>query len=123
MRITELLENNNFKDSNFVNLQDGKREINYDLSEDIAFYMHNDDDTYRRHMYPAIAKCIESIRSNKKVNPDIFKTAVQESYKNYIKKFPIRELPDDISEDVCKEICGKIHEELCQHYEEGKYKD
>jgi len=123
MRIKELLENNNFKDSNFVNLQDGKREINYDLSEDLAFYMHNDDDTYRRHMYPAISKCIESIRSNKKVNPDIFKLAVQESYKNYIKKFPIRELPDDISEDVCKEICSKIHEELCQHYEEGKYKD
>lgn len=123
MRIIELLENSNFKDSNFVKMQDGKRDIDYDLSEDLAFYMHNDDEVYRRHMYPAIVKCVESIKASKKVDPNIFKAAVQDSYKSYIRKFPIRELPDDVSEDVCKEICSKLHEELCQHYEEGKYKD
>jgi hypothetical protein len=123
MRIQELLENTNFKDSDFVKHQDGKRDIDYDLSEDLAFYMHNDDDVYRRHTYPAISKCIESIKSNKKINPGIFKAAVEESYKSYVKKFPIRELTDNISDDVCKEICNKLHEELCQHYEEGKYKD
>jgi len=123
MRIIELLENNNFKSSDFVKQQDGKREIDYDLSEDLAFYMHNDDSVYRRHMYPAIAKCLESIKSNKQVSPEIFKDAVRESYKSYIRQYPIRELPDDVSDDICKEVCNKLHEELCQHYEEGKYKD
>lgn len=123
MRIIELLETTNFKSSDFVKQQDGQREIDYDLGEDLAFYMHNDDNVYRRHMYPAIAKCLESIKANKKVTPEIFQSAVREGYKSYIKQYPIRELPDDISEEICKEVCSKLHEELCQHYDEGKYKD
>lgn len=123
MRIVELLEGKKFNDLDFVNRSEGKNEINYDLAEDLSFFMQNDDDTYRRHMYPAIAKCLEMVKHKKKVSPMFFNNAVKESYKNYVKKYPIRELPESLDDKACKEICEKVHDDFCKHYEEGKYKD
>lgn len=124
MRIKELLEGKQFKDLDWITVgQDDKRELNYDLAEDLVFFMNNDDDTYRRHTYPSIINCLKHTESKKKSSPAIFEKAVQESYKSYLKKFPLRELPTDIEEKLCKETCEKIHEEVCQHISDGKYKD
>lgn len=122
MRISELLEGKQFKDSDWITNNGDKREVNYNLAEDLIFFMNNDDDTYRKHVYPSIVRCIENFNA-KKSSPSIFKNAVDESYKNYLKKYPIRELPDNLDEEVCKEACEKMHEEVCQHIKDGKYKD
>ena len=85
--------------------------------------MNNDDDTYRRHVYPAITKCVQGIKSNTEPSPNIFKTAVLKSYNNYIQEYPIRELPDQIDHETCEAVCSKMHEEVCKDYSEGKTKD
>ena len=120
MKIEELLEGKNFKDIEFVKSvgDKGEREIDFDLSEDLMFFMNNDDDAYRRHLYPAISKCI----SNKNTSPKIFANAVKECYNMYIKEFPIRELPKTLDDKQIKETCEKIHEEVYKHIEDGKYK-
>lgn len=123
MRITELLEGKNFKDIDFVKKTQKGNEIDFDLVEDLAFFMHNDDDTYRRHVYPSIAKCLEYTKQKKKTSPVMFKTAALESYKNYLKEYPIRELPDSLDSKMCKEICEKLHNEFKEHHNDGKYKD
>lgn len=124
MRITELLEGKNFDDLQFVkHHEDGRREVDYDLPDDLIFFMNNDDDVFRRIVYPSVAKCVDRIQSNQKTNPSLFTNAVRESYKNYIKKYPIRELPDDLDDELCKETCNKMHEEICKNHSEGKYKD
>ncbi len=123
MRIRELLEGKKFNDLDFVKRGEEEQGIDFDLSEDLAFFMNNDDDVYRRHVYPTISHCVDRINSKQKTSPSIFKKAVEESYKEYIKKFPIRELPDSIEEQICTEVCSRMHEELCKDHDEGKYKD
>ena len=123
MRIRELLEGKKFNDLDFVNIDEDGTNINYDLVEDLAFYMHNDDDIYRHHVFPSVIRCVEGMKSKKDFSPNIFKSAVEESYKNYIRKFPIRQLPTSLDEELCKEVCKKLHDDFRKDYEDGKYKD
>lgn len=123
MRISDLFESSQFKEDDFVKTVGEKREIDYDLAEDLIHYMQNDDDCYRRHLYPSIMKCSDRIELKQPTRPGIFADAIKECYKSYIKKFPIRELPDELSEQVVDEACKKIHEEICQDIKDGKYKD
>jgi hypothetical protein len=123
MRINELLEGKIFNDLDFVtHKQDGKREINYDLAEDLVHFMNQDDHSYRRHVYPTIAKFLDLKDAKKDIKPGIFKSAVEECYKQYIKHFPIRELPDEIDEEMCRQVCDKMYEEVSQHHSDGIYK-
>ena len=123
MRINELLENKHFKEDDFVQKTGEGRELNFDLAEDLIHFMNQDDDVYRRHTYPAIANCVDKLESKRDPSIGIFKPAVENSYKIYVKKFPIRELPDNLDEELCKQICEKIHEEVVQHINDGKYKE
>jgi hypothetical protein len=41
----------------------------------------------------------------------------------YVKKFPIRELPNELDEETTKQICDKMHEDVIQQISDGKYKD
>lgn len=124
MRINELLEGKIFNDLDFVShKQDGKREINYDLAEDLVHFMNQDDHVYRRIVHPTISKFIDLRDAKKQVSPKIFKSAVEECYKQYIKHFPIRELPDDIDEEMCRQVCDQMYEDVTQHHSDGEYKD
>jgi len=123
MRIQDLLEGHHFKDSDFVVNKGEKREINFDLAEDLMHFMHNDDDVYRRHLYPSLSFCIDRAKSKQPTKKSIFAPAVESSYKLYVKKFPIRELPDELDKELCNEICEKLHEEFKEHLSDGKYKD
>lgn len=123
MRIRELLEGKKFNDLDFVKKDGDKEDIDFDLTEDLVYYMNHDDDVYRRCVYPSVAKCVGKLDNNQSTNPSIFTNAVKESYKHYIKKFPIRHLPADIDEEICKEVCEKMHEEICQDHSDKKFED
>lgn len=121
MRIRELLEGKFFKDEDFVSKTEGGREINYDLAEDLIYFMNHDDSAYRRHLYPNIAKCIDITERKKKPAASIFKQAVEECYKQYTHQFPIRELPESIEEELRDSVCEKLRDSICKDIAEGKY--
>jgi hypothetical protein len=123
MRINELLEGKIFNDLDFIKTNGDKTDIDYDLCEDLMHFMHNDDNVYRRHLYPVIAKCLNHVKHKSNPKADYFKSAVDECYQQYIKKFPIRQLPTTLDEKTLKEVCDKLCEEFKEHHEEGKYKD
>jgi hypothetical protein len=123
MRITELLESKQLEEMEWVRKEGDKSIPDFDIADDLVFFMNNDDDTYRRHVYPKIHHCLENMKAKRKTSPSMFADAVKESYKNYIKKFPIREMPNELDEEMIKETCHKMHEEVCQHIQDGKYKD
>lgn len=123
MRITELLEGKQFNDLDFIKKDGDKSTIDFDLVEDLMFFMNNDDDTYRRHVYPAVADCIECIENNRSTKPSMFKDAVTKSYQNYIKKYPVRDLPDNLEGELFEETCKKFYEEVCTQHSNGKHKD
>lgn len=119
MRIEELLENKTYKIDEF-SPDKNKYGLDFDLVEDMTYFMNNDDDTYRRHVYPAVIKCIKKIKSGNRVDPSIFEEAASECYKDYMKKYPIRQLPDMLDEELTFNICEKMYKEVCQHVEDGK---
>lgn len=123
MRIRELLEGKVFNDLDFVKQSGDKRELDYDLVEDLVYFMNHDDEVYRRHLFPAIAQCIDGHKAKSKLTPSIFKPVVEKSYKLYVDKFPIRELPEELEGKMCEEVCNKMHEEVLQDISDGKYKD
>jgi oligoendopeptidase F len=123
MRIRELLEGKHFNDLDFVSNDDDGRKINFDLHDDLIYFMNHDDNAYRRHLYPALNKCIESHKKGTNFKASLFEPAVHECYNLYVKKYPIRELPTHLDEEICQQICDKIKDEVQQHIEEGKYKD
>ncbi len=123
MRIRELLEGKKFNDLDFVTKDENGEKINFDLVEDLTFFMNNDDDVYRRHLYPSIIKCIGNLKSKRQTSPSFFESAVEKSYLDYLKKYPIRHLSDSLEKEVFEEVCKKLHDELCKDYDEGKYKD
>jgi hypothetical protein len=123
MRIQELLEGKYVDYNDFVKQSGDKREIDFDLTEDLIHFMHNDDDVYRRHLYPSITKCIDSIHGKKSTNLKVFEPAVKHSYKLYIEKFPIRELPTELSNKMMERICNKLHNDTLKDIKDGVYKD
>jgi hypothetical protein len=123
MRIQELLEGKYVDYTDFVKQSGDKREIDFDLPEDLIHFMHNDDDVYRRHLHPSITKCIDNIKIKKPTNLKVFKPAVEHSYKLYIKKFPIRELPTELDNKMMERICNKLHTDILKDIKDGVYKD
>lgn len=122
MRIEELLESVDINLDSKQSQNDNEK-LNYDLVKDLVFFMNNDDDTYRRHVYPAITKCLDKIKAKEKTHPSIFKVAVLKSYKNYQDEYDEKHLPETLDDKVCNEACKTIHEETVKHANEGKYKD
>ena len=112
MRIIDLLEDTNFDETEFINKAEGK--IDYDLAEDLTFFMNNNDDVYRRTVYPAIVKCAESFKQKKPCKPSVFKNAALESYRAYTDTYPIRSLPNELDEELCKEVCELMYKEVQQ---------
>ena len=121
MRILDLFEDTNFDETKFIDKSEGT--IDYDLAEDLVFFMNNDDDVYRRAVYPAVSKCIEAFEQKKSCRPAIFKQAALESYRIYAEKYPIRALPENLDEELCNEVCEKMYKELQDSLSEKKLKD
>lgn len=123
MRITELLEGKHFNDLQFIKTvsDDGDKELDFDLGDDLSFFMHNHDDAYRKYTHPVIVKILKLKKTNANASPSIFAKAVTECYKMYSSEYPIRELQSELDEDTLRSICKKVYEEACQHIEDGKY--
>jgi len=126
MRIRELFENINsaFDETKFISKNHkGDYETDYDLVDDLVYYMNEDDEMYRRHLYPAIEKALHSLNRKKNADCTVFEKAVEECYKSYTKKFPIRYIPDALDNDLREQTCSKLFDALKRDFDEGKYKN
>lgn len=121
MRIAELLENKQVNYNDFVEQIGHKKQINYDLVNDVIYYMNNNDNVYRQHLYPSIVNCVNRIKSNKSVDSNVFSQAVNAGYKSYINEYPIRELSDELSSSTRKKICDAILDKIKTDVSDGKY--
>jgi hypothetical protein len=122
MRIRELLEGSKFKDDEFVKQLDdsGKREINYDLPEDLIFFMDNDDDAHRTQIDEVVDSIMKKIKKDEETRPEMLIKPVKECYKLYKEQYPIRELPDEMDKKVLKDTCVKYHDLILQRIDDGK---
>jgi hypothetical protein len=116
MRINELVENIDV-DLHFNNKkQEG---TGFDIADDLLFYMQNNDNVYRRHVYPQIIKHKAAMKGGK-ANHKLFGSAALEAYKAYTEEFPIRKLPADLPKDVQEKVCMELYKKCTEEFSTDK---
>lgn len=123
MRIIELLEGRRIIDfESFITKDQNKKEtIDYDLTEDLIYYMNHDDTIYRKYVYPVVSRIINSIKKNKSIDVGIFKDMVNNSYLSYRKKFDIRVLPITLNDEQLKDVCNKFYNKLVTYVNNKRF--
>lgn len=107
MRIRELLEN--FEDRNNNGLND---KLEYDLGDDLLYFLNHDDDVYRRHIFPAIQTYKNNKNKDRRVKQKLFGGAVNKAYEAYTKRFPRRDLPESLPTEICEKLCDSLSNDV-----------
>jgi hypothetical protein len=114
MRITELVEN--------IDLElDKNKDVDFDLVDDLLFYMNHDDEVYRRHTYPSIVKYKNAMDKGEETDHLLFGSAVTNAYKKYCEAFKEKRLPEKLSRDVLNKVCHKLHNDEGNNINDGIY--
>lgn len=112
MNIDELLPNNNDKK---------KKDLGYDLMDDLMFFMNNDPQFYRKRYFPTMLRFDKFCKEGRDVSPRGFEKLVKEAYEIYRNKFPVEGLESTLDKDICERLCHQIHEQEKKNCEEGMY--
>jgi len=107
-------------DTKVVKNEQGKYE--FDLGEDLVFFMHNNDDFYRRHFFPVLKTCKAQFESGGKFSHRVFKPIINKAYEAYKKEFPIRELEESLEDDFKEQVARNIYDTELKNLEDGLYK-
>jgi hypothetical protein len=125
MKITELFNNPKDPIDQILNKDKDKKidndEYKFDLGEDLMYFMHHNDDFYRRNMFPVLKVCKNKFDHGKGFSHRLFKPIVIKAYEAYKKEFPLRELKDSLDEEKCEAIAKKIYETELGNMKDGKY--
>lgn len=98
-----------------------KKELGYDLVDDLAFFMNNDPTFYRKKYYPTMLKFDKFCKKGLKVAPRGFEPLVREAYTAYCQKFPVEGLEKELSTELREKLCAHIHEQETKNCQEGMY--
>jgi len=103
-------------------VKDEKNKLGFSLAEDLVYFMHHNDDFYRRHFFPVIKTCKAHFESGGKFSHRVFKPIINKAYEAYKKEFPIRELDESLEEDFTEEVAKTIYDTELKNLEDGLYK-
>lgn len=93
-----------------------KKEVDFDLHDDLAFFMQNDPEFYRKDYFPFLDKFHSSCKKGNELSPAIFKNVVLRGYNDYKKKFPVEGLENSLSMEDLKEVCTKMYKEELDNF-------
>lgn len=99
-----------------------KPEVDFDLHDDLSFFMNNDPEFYRQEYFPFLDKFNKHCDAGRAVHPKAFAPMVIKAYKVYKNKFPSEGLSDALSEEDIHDICEKLQSAQLKHYHEEKEK-
>ena len=109
MKIFELYDANNAKSEDF------------DLKDDLIFYMNNQPDFYRKHYFPTMLKFKKCYDKGQNVSPRAFKGLVEKAYNMYTAEFPVQGLAEKIDKDIFEKVCSEIHSTELENIKDGQY--
>lgn len=96
-------------------LIDKKDDLDYDLVDDLVFFINHDTNFYREHAYPVIQKFALRCKKDKPPSSGIFKNVVRRAYLQYKEEYPSNNLSDQLNIDDLKLACDKLFK---QEYDE-----
>lgn len=99
-------------------------EPDFDIGDDLCFFMNNDPQFYRKHYFPFIIRLKEAKSKKTKFSAKAFEAMVKHAYNVYKETFPNEpNLPTELEEDQVKGICENLYREELKNIEEGHYDD
>lgn len=98
-------------------------EPDFDLHDDLIFFMNNDPEFYRGEFYPFLVKFKRHCEGGRSVRAKAFEPMVTKAYDMYKNKFPVNELEENLSQHDLKDICEKIQGQSLKDYHDEKRKD
>ncbi len=109
MKINELVDPQNF------NAEE------YDVKEDLIFFMNNDPDFYRKFYYPSMCKMKLHVDRGDEFNTSKFMPLIKHAYEEYKVKFPVKNIDSNLSEEDLLDISSKIYETELENISNGHY--
>ena len=101
---------------------EGKKDLGYDLMDDLMFFMNNDPDFYRKRYNPTMLKFDNYCKQGKTVSPIAFEGLCKEAYEVYRNKFQqVEGLEKSLDKEICEKMCRSIHEQETKNCDEGMY--
>ena len=99
----------------------GKRELGYDLCDDMMCFMNNEPSFYRKDYFPAMHKFKEYVKAGKSVHPRAFEGLVKKAFESYKNKFPVEGLDQALDKEMMEKICNEIHRLETDNVNNGHY--
>jgi hypothetical protein len=97
-------------------------EMPYDVGQDLIVYMRNDPMFYRQHLYPALIDVQETVKSGKKYNKRQMLPVIEKAIENYVGRFGIKKLPEELMNDQEKINCiGDLLKDEVENFKKGAY--
>lgn len=109
MKITELVNPEKFNTEE------------YDLQDDLIFFMNNDPDFYRKHYYPSVVKMKLHHDRGQELDSSKLIPIVKHAYSEYKNKFPVKNLDKELDKSNIDDICSKILETETENIKIGHY--
>ena len=103
-------------------IKDEMGKYEFDLAEDLVFFMHNNDDFYRKHFFPIIKTCKAQFESGGKFSHRVFKKVIEKAYESYKKEFPVKELDDSLEDEFTEKVALHIYETELENIKGNLYK-
>ena len=103
-------------------IKDEQGKYEFDLAEDLVYFMHNNDDFYRSHFFPVLKTCKAQFENGGNFSHRVFKKVIEKAYDHYKKEFPVKELDDNLEEDFKEQVAHHIYETELQNLKDGLYK-
>lgn len=100
-----------------------KKELGYDLCDDMMCFMNNESTFYRKDYFPVMHKLKEYIKAGKEVHPRAFEGLVKKAFETYKNKFPVEGLDQALDKEMLEKICNEIHRSEIQNIKDGHYDD
>jgi hypothetical protein len=98
-----------------------EKELDFNLTDDLIFYMNNEPSFYRKEYFPAMLKFKKYCEEGKQIHPRAFKKLVSKAFEQYQNKFQVEGLKDSLSEEMCQEVCAAVHRLESENVKEGHY--
>lgn len=92
--------------------------LDFDLHDDLVFFMNNDPEFYRQEYYPFLNKFKHHCHAGRTVTPKAFVNVVKKAYESYRNKFPLPSLGEKLEDQELEEICEKLQTQENKNFED-----
>lgn len=97
-------------------------QLPYDVVEDLKIYMTQDNNFYRKNLFPHMSEVQAAVNAGGKYNKKMLLPAVEKAIPEYLQKFGIKKRPQDFMDDAQKMECiSSILKDEMDNFREGKY--